>query len=637
MASVNVRIRPEGGREVRAALLGIVRDSAKARALIKSQAQASARAEAAAAREAASARTTAERQSLRDVGNALRQSFRILRDVERDKRREIEQTAAARKAAEEKAAREAVRRRREETSTGRSRAGLALGAIGTVAGIASSQITRAQGALGIQSTEQVYASIQDARLGFLRQSVQAGQSREQRTASEAELRNIARATDVPLADLYGAAAASQGRFSNLDDFLAQLGELARISQAYGSSLVDLQGVTGELNRQFGLSGEASVEATYAIMNAAQAGSMEASDFSQNFAQAMGQYSMSRGGRGRGQAAVMDFAAAAQVIASGGVGGEQARTQMQNLMNQLSDRKVQRRLRRAGVEVLDENGMMRSFSDIARQGAASADLRDPTKLRTILPEAWAARALTTLISREGTDKSVSAIARSTAAGGRANVDRFFTEFRADPLAADAAARTGREVGIAEQIPELSASFHTMADGATQLGTKFPILAGMTSDLAGAMQSAATTALGFGATQGTLASVGISGAAAVAALGRFGPAVAAAGTALRWLGGIGVAAAAGWGVGRLIANATDSDEKLGDAAWYMFGRSRRAENFHDTIRDGWRSLTGTERGGAPGTQRVAGTVELGPSSLAVIRSGAPEPGEGRRQPGGAERRP
>lgn len=529
-------------------------------------------------------------KTLRDVQMSERQRAAITKRTNQEIARDRRAAAGAASEARSGGAGAAASSRR------RQRLGMLGGAaIGAAAG-AFSVAQRAQGALGVRSQEELVSSAIDQRQNFIRTATQAGMNEGRQDEVLSEAVRVSRTSGVGVGELLEGLNLTQELFSNLDSVVVNLESLASTARATGTEFTSLIAFSGEVQRQFGLSAAETEEAVAIIARGAEEGSMAFGDFADVMAAGFAGFKIARGTTGL--EAVREQSAIAQSLRAGGLAPSVVQSRQSALLNNLSDRKTQQRLRRVGVNVTDDNGNIREISDIVNQVRGSRRLQggdgqlSSTALRTAFGDQEAGQAIAILAQGEadaaaGRGPSLRDRAAASADAGRATIDETNRRLNADASGRAVNMRAGREASVMENSESLINAFADMAGPLTAMQDEMPVLTQAIEALTTVMGGAGAG----GAGGGFLSSLFGGGAAGAAGSAATGGGLAAAGAGLGATAGVAAGGlVAGLGIGRGIGEIIDrvtgntqATDAQGQAASALM-----SGNLWSTIADGFASL-------------------------------------------------
>ena len=171
-------------------------------------------------------------------------------------------------------------------------AGLAVGA---GAGVRSAY-RRGSGFLGLPTQQGAFQEATQYRIKYRQFANAAGMMPLERDAFMKRIRGKSEETGATEGDILSGAARVQAAMGSegLQAYETQLDNLININQSLGAPMDDLAGVLVELNRQFGLSAEQFPEAIGFMVEAANEGSIEVTDFAGNMRSSMGVWAASFG-------------------------------------------------------------------------------------------------------------------------------------------------------------------------------------------------------------------------------------------------------------------------------------------------------------------------------------------------------
>lgn len=619
-SEIKVRVRADGA-SVKKALAGITRDITAAEKDRAKQAQKAERDVTAASKKSAAERTKAHQRHVSSFkraeqskrADAIARSREILEDfrrAERRKREELKKTLRETQMSERQRAalisrteRQIARDRRAAAgaagdarsggarAAARSRRRQAMGVMGgALAGGAMGALNvaqRAQGALGIRSQEELVAAAIEQRQNFIRTARQGGMDTREQDRVLGEVTRVSRASGIGAGDILEGINISQELFANLDRLVPNLEFMAQVARATGGEFSTIVAAGGELERQFGLSGDELQEAIALISQGAEIGSLSLRDFAESQAQGFAGFRTARGIGGL--QAVREFQAVAQGLRAGGLNADEVRTRQAAFTSSLSDQQVQRRLRRAGVNVLGEDGNLRNFGEIINEISGNRNLRSSTQLRRAFGSQEAAQVVSILGGQEraaasGQEGALSIAQREAvdAAAGRQGIAETNARLNADASGRAVQLRANREASVLDNSESLIDAFAGVAEPLTNLQDEMPLLTQAVSAL--------TTVLGG-------AGVGGAGGGILSSL--MGGAAGGAGAAAAGGGAAGVGTLAAAGGAAAVGTAVAIPAAL--AAGGMAVESSEG----DTMFDFWRNVfaTGSLTQAASGNQGQA----------------------------------
>lgn len=467
-------------------------------------------------------------KTLRETQMSERRRAQLIARTEREIARERGSARASARDALSGGAISGARQRRRQMM------GAAGGALLGAAGGAFSAASRAQGALGIRSQEELIAAAIDQRQNFIRTSVQAGYGQDRQDEVLGRVTEVSRSSGVGAGEILEGLNLTQELFSNLDSVVENLGSLAETSRATGTEFASLVQFSGEVQRQFGLNAQQTDEAIAIVARGAEEGSMAFGDFAEVMAAGFAGFKIARGTTGL--EALREQQAIAQQLRAGGLDPSVVQSRQGALLNTLSDRKVQQRLRRSGVDVTDDAGNIREIADIVNQVRGSRRLQgrdgqlSSTALRTAFGDQEAGQAIAILAQGEadaaaGRGPSLAERAAASADAGRNTVDETLRRLNADASGTAVNMRAGREASVMENSESLINAFASVAEPLTGLQDEFPLLTQAVTGLTSVITGAGIGGAGGGILSGLFGG----GAAGGAAAGGVGTVAAAGGAA------------------------------------------------------------------------------------------------------------
>lgn len=502
----------------------------------------------------------AARDQLRVAQQTTREAARAEREAAREREREMRREEAQRRRLLITNDRAEARAMREQLRAGRSQRAAIVGGIAGAAVAGIGVLQGYQGALGMPSRDAMISSRITRRIQFIRDTTQAGMSEEQAAGVDRSARYAAERSSLPLDDIYGALSVAQNRFSDLEGFAANIGDIATAAMATGARTEDMVGTLGEFRRQLGVTTSEIPELIGVMADGMAQGSLEAGDIAANFSGIMSNWTALRGTAGRGMGGAREFLALAQSLGASGRGPEATRTLMENMMSRLQIGDVQRSLERSLGDrgIFDAHGQMTiGIDDLLSRIARSDRMQSAAQMEDVFGNDKEARqALNVILEpmRAGTANPVTELMNVSSTRGQDAMDETMRRIGMSPEGQVLAERTRAEVGFNENARELIDSMLALSAPLTTLETQFPLLTERVGALVNILGAAGIglTALGALGGGGLLSGLGIGGSAAAAGgtVGGTGSVLGAAAAA----GTLGAVAAGGLVTGGALVLAT-----------------------------------------------------------------------------------
>lgn len=514
---VRVRVVTVGGASINQTLRGATRqarqqgrEQVRAAQTTDRAIMASAQARGRSEREAVQDALRAYRSGVRERIRGEREVLRAAQQTQRTIAREAQASARTQERAQRQAARSiareqtAAQRRAASVATGRRRmmgGAMVGGVMGAVAG-GRELFNTAESSLGLTDPLELMQSFAQLQRQLIRTGSEAGKSEEQINGMMRSVLQISRTEQIDPAELVGGLAVAQESFSALDEFRSILPEIARASEASGSSVEELVQTAGALRNIFGLTRD-EMRSLFADMyeqgKQGALGMRAQAEALPTFYSAFG----ARTGR-RGRRGALEGGAFAQVIARGsGLPADQAgevATMAERTIVTLSDPRVAKRLARAGIQIREGgrgnragSGQLLNMAEIQRNLAAgSGALERPGSMERIFGRRIEAhRGIIALINAARAEPQLmDQLQNPNTATGQRGIDVAARAVQDSPAGAMRRQQIDRVVGSYEQAPEIIGTLVNNSAALSALKTEFPIL--------GAALGALTTTLtGFGA--------------------------------------------------------------------------------------------------------------------------------------------
>lgn len=507
---LRIRVRTIGAETARNALRGIVRETTASNA-----------ARTRGARQVTGAIVSGARAEERAVVTALQ------REAQAAQRTSSARQRSARQASDEgirQARREAdgvirEQRRAERNRPRRGAGGAGGGGGGGLGGVvgagvmgaangARDVVDRYAGAGGVRSREQLLAERADRRQRLIRLNRQMGGERGGWRDIDRQIQETAARTGIPQDELMRGIETAQARFTSAPEVVQNLDAYARVSQATGASTEDVVAAMGNARNAYGLTAEQMPQALAMMVDAGNRGSIDAGELASSFGPALG--TIQRGTQMGGLEGLQQTLGVAEVMGAGGQSASESATMSARFVEALNTRSTQTALRRAGVNVLDENGAMRPMEQIVADMAGSRLATSPRAMQDAFVNVNARDAAGVLMSQFNQNPDeVRGLFAANAQAGESFVSQTVDEMNADPSADFMRQGIKQEQALVEGGQEAQL-MTTMADLATQmttLTTQYPIASEALGVFTAGLQQAGgllalTSALGGGGGVGSV---------------------------------------------------------------------------------------------------------------------------------------
>lgn len=590
-SSLRRTIRGEVDAAARAARQATVAQERAAKAAVTAQ-QRAAKAIQAAREKAAKATTDAERKAAteqeREARKLAQEEVRWAEWAERQKYlarqrefRESEKTARAQLRLAEKASKH---EQRITTQSGRNRRRMLVAAGGAAFGAAKGAaelVGRGQGLAGAGSLEERLSTAGDFREKLIRSANEAGVSAEDRQKAEAVLLKASEDTNISVMDLVQGLSEAQVRFDKFREFAVIMDDIARVSASSGESVNDLVGAIGTATQVFQLDEAGQRDFIDALVATSARGTIGVGDVSRDLAPTMGNFQIATGRTGA--AAAREFLATAQVVGTSQAGAAESATMIERFMQELNKIKVQKNLKRIGVDVTEGGkigGKLKNVGDIVNTLSGNDKFAKPAVRQAIFEE---------IRGRKGAEFMVAALQRNPelftelermkAGAGSEQTAKGLGDLKQDPMF------RLRNIGVHAQTDTLRDANRIVekitpaVTELTKLQVQFPLL----TESMGALESTIRWAVGaliaervLGGGGGVAGGLGALGAAnAASKVGGLGAAFGAAGLLgkLGMIGAVGGAGAAGYGLTTLLLKLTGGDKGLEGFGESLFNATHR----------------------------------------------------------------
>lgn len=524
--------------ETAKAKIKVERDAARAALMAKKQAD----------REAtASARMAAKAQADETKKRAQQEiaAFRMMHRIRREQARETARIERQEAATARRDALDVRNRRRGMMQAAAGVATLGLTGINEVRGFGST--------LGVRSREEMI----QRTMAFNDSVARLGGQRRMTPAQIEELRRgfieTSRRTQADPMQLAEAASRAHGQFSDISFFTQNQDLIAQTANALNSNVADVTEMVGRFKTQMGITNDQIPELIGALTTASQEGAIEVEDMVGSFAPMIGEFKRATGLEG--MAGARAFFANAQVLGTGGRGGEGSAVLMQNMLAKLNSADVQRNLQRAGIRMRDRRtgefvglpSIIEQLVDNRRtdtatelQGIFGRDMQANQAIGILMDEVRKARA-------EGRANPLQSLADSSSGNGLQLISNI------DDALRNSTSGRARQVGVNAELEFLQngdaliQSMTNMAGPLAELENRFPRVAQGLESMQGALGNllAVFAALRLAGGGAVLASTVNAGAGT--AMAGAGTAGVGAGSVLPAIGG----GLLGWGIGSVLA--------------------------------------------------------------------------------------
>lgn len=602
-----IRISALPDSALRRALTGTVDAARKANKLVASESakaakqaeQVKARSDRAVAQSSHRAAAEMIRDAKRVEEAKKRSAEQVLRAAERSaagERREAQKTARTQIREAEKAA-QAQARILQKSTEQRRRLLLAVGAgaFGAAKGGAA-LAGRGQGLAGVGSLEERLNTSGDFQQQMIRTAGEAKLAPAERAKVEENLLKISEATNVSILDLVAGLTAAQSRFDQFREFSVTIGDVAKVSQATGSSLEDLVGAIGTATQVFQLDTAGQAEFINALVATSERGAIDVKSMASDLAGTMGSFQNATGRTGIG--AAREFLATSQVMGTSQVGAAETATMIERFTSALAMPDTQAKLKKIGVNVIDkETGQPRNIGDIGAELAANKRFDEKGVRAAIFPELRAmkgAEFLTAELKRD--PEAFKGLQNIDAGEGAASVEKRMAELSENPMFKLQNVGVRAQAETVRDADRLVKAITPAVTELTRLQTKFPLL----TESMGTLESSVRWAVGALVANKLMGGGAAFGAEAGAALGKtasvsLGKAFSDAG----WAGKVGMA-------GQLMATGflafMTTQQILALTGWDKaiegWGQDLYDALHGKTPRSQTRGMGGTGKGGATG---------------------------------------
>jgi hypothetical protein len=488
----------------------------------------------------------------------MAEQAKVTRAAEREAAKQIrnaERTAAA----EVKAKRETLRQI----------GGLmATAGASTAAGIGVA-VSTARGATGHRSLEERIAAGNDFRERLFSVTGAAGQTAEQREATQSKIIEASKATGKDQGELLGVVETGHAQFGELQFFADNIKEIATIAKVANADTGEFAKAIGSVKQAFNLTGEEAIQAGYLMSASADKGSVELKDFARDFAASAGIFSMNTGQKGIG--GVRQFLGASQGIATGQFGSAESATRLERFITDVNDVKVRKELKGIGINnVADSSGKV-DVGKLLDQLGNNSKFKSAATRQKIFTETRSLQAVESLLAAREREKTggvgFKTIAGVSEEAGRAAISGGFASLSQEGFFKNQVAAAEMQADTMSHLDEMNTQLGAVSGAADTLEKSFGALSiwassiaamGVTSVLSAAIQGKLFGGAETGGLLGKAAGAVGSGVSALGATGALGSVAAAGGLAggAVMAGGALVAGAAGYAVGEGINMATSA---------------------------------------------------------------------------------
>jgi hypothetical protein len=487
--------------------------------------------------------------------------------------------AAAREAAKQKrlAEKTAAAEAKARRETLRQVGGLMVTAgSGLAAGIGVA-VSTARG--GSKSVQERIAAGNEFRERLFSVTGAAGQTAEQREATQGKIIEASKATGKDQSELLGVVETGHAQFGDLQFFADNIKEIATIAKVANADTGEFAKAIGSVKQAFNLTGEEAIQAGYLMSASADKGSVELKDFARDFAASAGIFSMNTGQKGIG--GVRQFLGASQGIATGQFGSAESATRLERFITDVNDVKVRKELKGIGISnVADASGKV----DVGRlldQLGNNSKFKSAATRQKVFTETRSLQAVESLLAAREREKTggvgFKTIAGVSEEAGRAAISGGFASLSQEGFFKNQVAAAEMQADTMSHLDEMNTQLGAVSGAADTLEKSFGALSiwassiaamGVTSVLSAAIQGklfGGAAAESGGLLGKAAGAVGGAAGASASALSATAAAGGLAGGAVM-AGGALVAGAAGYALGEGINAGTsalrDDKQSLSD---------------------------------------------------------------------------
>lgn len=231
---------------------------------------------------------------------------------------------------------------------------------------------------------------------LVRLAISSGRTRGQMLEFNRALQATAVETGVQADVLLAGAEKYQELTGRFGEFEKALGTFAKVAAATGADMGDLSAAAAALSDNLGVAPEQFLAVFDVLTAQGKAGAVELKNLAQEFAGLTGQFALFGA---KGPKAAAELGAWLQVLRKGAPSASEAATQLQSLMNELTNSANVKALKQKGINVwADEaKGKLRDLGEITREVLAKIPV---SKLSEIFGRAEARKALITMSQNLG---------------------------------------------------------------------------------------------------------------------------------------------------------------------------------------------------------------------------------------------
>ncbi|MGE0547618.1 MAG: phage tail tape measure protein [Kofleriaceae bacterium] len=213
-----------------------------------------------------------------------------------------------------------------------------------------------------------------------RLQISTGKTPAQMAAMREAIRRVSRETAISSDEILAGASTYVAITGDAEGAQAAMAQFARIAQATGATVSDVATAAAAFRTSANLNAD-DIEAAFSAMAVqGKAGAVEVKDLAAELSELMPQFAQFRGAKSLD--GIREMGAAFQVIRKGAGSASGAATQFQALMGELANPATVKDLKKVGIAVFDNNGKMRSASEIFEAIATNSKLADPRKIAAI---------------------------------------------------------------------------------------------------------------------------------------------------------------------------------------------------------------------------------------------------------------
>jgi hypothetical protein len=550
-----------------------------------------------AAKAAADTQTAAAKKNIAAQKDVARSADQSTRDIERSAKREAErwqrlaqesakvrmsEMAKVTQAAEREAAKQmrtaqqtAAAEVKTKRETMRQIGGLmATAGAGVAAGIG---VAVATSRTGSKSVQERIAAGNEFRERLFSVTGAAGQTAEQREATQGKIIEASKATGKDQGELLGVVETGHAQFGDLQFFADNIKEIATIAKVANADTGEFAKAIGSVKQAFNLTGEEAIQAGYLMSASADKGSVELKDFARDFAASSAIFSMNTGQKGIG--GVRQFLGTAQGIATGQFGSAESSTRLERFITDINDVGVRKNLGKIGVNNISDASGKVDMGKLLDQLGNNSKFKSAAVRQGIFTETRSLQAIEALLAAREREKTggtgYKTIAGVSEEAGRAAVGGGFAALQGEGFFKNQVAAAEMQADTMSHLDEMNTQLGAVSGAADTLEKSFGALSiwassiaamGVTSVLSAAIQGKLFGGAETGGLLGKAAgAVGGAAGASASALSATAAAGGLAGGAVM-AGGALVAGAAGYALGEGINAGTsalrDDKQSLSD---------------------------------------------------------------------------